>query len=253
MQQPAQRNGQHKNIDQQEVKREEPDRPPQVRFIDILDDDDLELSRQQDDRQSGEQDQRSPTASLRRIKLQQSAQFRRGSGPLENVRQTAKNSVRHEQSDGEEGHQLDHRLEGNRRHHPLVPLGGVEMPGTEEHREQGQRRRNQQGRIQPPREDAGFDLTKQDRQAGRHGLQLQCDVGHDANDRDYRHQSGEQLALAVTRGDEVGNRGNAVGLADAQHLDQDADEQQHQRRTNIDGQEGEPARRRSPDTAVKSP
>ena len=75
-----------------------------MRFIDILDDDDLKLSRQQDDRQPGKQDQRSPAAGLSRIKLQQSAQFRRGSGPLENVRQTAKNSVRHEQPDGKERH-----------------------------------------------------------------------------------------------------------------------------------------------------
>jgi hypothetical protein len=44
-------------------------------------------------------------------------------------------------------------------------------------------------------------------------LELQGDVGHDAHHRDQRDQAGQQGAFAVAAGDEVGDRGDAVGAA----------------------------------------
>ena len=53
-------------------------------------------------------------------------------------------------------------------------------------------------------------ILQQDREAGRDRLQLQRDVGQDADHRDDRDQAAEQRALAVARGDEVGERRDAV-------------------------------------------
>ncbi len=90
--------------------------------------------------------------------------------------------------------------------------------------------------------------------AGVDRLQLQRDVGHDADHRDQRHQPGQQRALAVTAGDEVGDRGDAVGARDADHLAQHQPGQQHrQRRSEVDRQEPDAARGRAADAAEIGP
>ena len=97
-------------------------------------------------------------------------------------------------------------------------------------------------------------VLQDDREAVRDRLQLQRDVGHDADHRDDRDQAAEQLALAVARGDEVGDRGDAVRLADADDLAQHVPPQRrHQRRAEVDRQEADAARRRAPDAAVERP
>jgi len=70
---------------------------------------------------------------------------------------------------------------------------------------------------------------------------LQCNIGHDADHRDNRHQPGQQVTLAIARSDEIGNRGNAMRLADPDHFQDDAGKQQHQGRPEIDGKKGQAA------------
>jgi len=50
-------------------------------------------------------------------------------------------------------------------------------------------------------------VLDQDGEAARDRLELQGDVGKDADDRDDGDDAAEQRALAVARGDEVGERG----------------------------------------------
>ncbi len=53
-------------------------------------------------------------------------------------------------------------------------------------------------------------------------FELQRDVGHRADDRDQRHGRRHRLALAVARADEVGDRGDVVGLGELDHAAQHA-------------------------------
>src|SRR3546814_17200172 len=70
---------------------------------------------------------------------------------------------------------------------------------------------------------------------GRDWLKLQRDIGNDADHRDDGDQRAEAGGLAVARGDEVGDRGDTVGLADADDLaDHEPPHQEYQCRTEVD-------------------
>ena len=90
--------------------------------------------------------------------------------------------------------------------------------------------------------------------AGGHRLELQRDVGNDADHGDQRHQRRQQRALAVAAGDEVGDRGDPIGLGDPDHLANDEPGQKHrQHRPEIDRQEPDAGRRRPADAAEIGP
>jgi hypothetical protein len=253
MQQSAKCQGQDEDVDQQEIQREQPDGPPEVRLIDVLDHDDLELAWQENDGKAGKQDQRSPRPGTARIRLQQARQFGRCGRPLEELGKAAEHAVGDEQADCQEGQQLDHRLEGNRRHHAFVALGRIKMACAEKNRKHRQQCCDDEGGVEQRGVEAIARMIEQHLETGRHRLQLQGYIGNYADHRDHRHQAGQQLALAVARGDEVGNRGDPLRFADPDHLDDDPDEQQHQRRPDVDGQERETAGSRAPDAAVEGP
>ena len=82
-------------------------------------------------------------------------------------------------------------------------------------------------------------VLAQDRlQRGRHRLELERDVGHRADDRDHRHGGGDRLALAVARGDEVGDRGDVLRLGELDHAPQQRRAKpDHQDRADIDREE----------------
>ena len=205
-------------------------------FVDVFNNDNLELPWQKYDRQPGEQDHRRPRSGATGIQLEQSSQFRAVGSTLENIGKTAEHAVGNKQADRHEGNQLDHRLESHRRHHALVTLGRIKMARSEQNGEQRQDGSDKQRRIEPPRQDALVGVREKHPQAGRDRLQLERDIGHNPDHRNHRHQAGKQLTLAVARSNEIGNRRNALGLADTDHLHNDADEQQHQCRTKINGQ-----------------
>ena len=90
--------------------------------------------------------------------------------------------------------------------------------------------------------------------AAGHRLELQRHVGHHADQRDQRDQPGQQPALAVAAGDEVGDRGDAVAPRDADHLAQHRPRQHHrQRRPEVDRQEPDAAAGRAADAAEVGP
>ena len=60
VQQAAEGDGQHEDVDEQKIEREQPDRLLDVPLVDVLDHEHLELSRQDDDRHHREQGQRDP-------------------------------------------------------------------------------------------------------------------------------------------------------------------------------------------------
>ena len=222
-------------------------------LIHVFDHDDLKLAGQENNRQSGEQNQRSPGTGAPGFEFKESAKISFGNSPLEEVTQAAEQAVGHKNADRHEGNQLDHRFKGDGGHHAFVPLGCIKMAGAEQDGKQGEDDGDQEGRIQAQPLPLAAGVIEQDIHTGCHRFQLQGNVRHHANHRDHRHHTGQQLALAVTRGNEIGNRGNPLRLADADHLDDDTDEQQHQRRPEVNGQKGQAAGGRPADAAVERP
>jgi hypothetical protein len=78
VQQAAQRDGQHEQVDQQQVGRKHPGGAAQVALVDVLDHHHLELARQEDHRQHRQQRQREPLRVGKRPRSSRSS--RRSSG-----------------------------------------------------------------------------------------------------------------------------------------------------------------------------
>ena len=170
----------------------------------------------------------------------------------EDVAETVIHAVGHDETDRDEGDQLDYRFERDRRHHALVVLGGVDVAGAEQDAEGGHQQGDVQSEIAPERRRRR--VVENHRDADRHRLQLQRDVRHDADHRDDRDQAAEQRALAIARGGEIGDRGDAVGLGDAQHAaEHEPPQAGHQRRSEIDRQEPDAACGGAADAAVEGP
>ena len=134
------------------------------------------------------------------------------------------------------------------------------MARAEQDGEGGHDQRDIKGRVLKHRSRAEIGrhhdvrIMQEHREARRDRLQLQRNVGHDPDHRDDRHEPAEVIALAVARGDEVGDRGDAVHLADADDLaDQEPAEDEGQRRAEIDGKKADARGRGAPDAPVEGP
>ena len=84
----------------------------------------------------------------------------------------------------------------------------------------------------------GLILAQDNFERGGHRLELQRDIGHRSDDRDQRDGSGDRLALAVARADEVGDRGDVLAFGELDHAAQQRRAQpDHQDRADIDREE----------------
>jgi hypothetical protein len=192
--------------------------------------------------------------------VSQRAQLRLQRDVLEDVAEAVVQAIGDEQADGDESDQLDPGLERDGGHHALVAFGRVEVPGAEDDRERGQDQRDVEADVGRHRHRRAairhddFRVAQQQADGARNGLELQRNVGNDADHGDDRHQPAEQMALAIARGNEIGDRGDAVGLDDADHLEQhEPAERHHQRRPEVDRQEADSRHRGAPDAAVEGP
>ena len=134
------------------------------------------------------------------------------------------------------------------------------MAGAEGDRERGQDQRHPERSVLADRlrtDVGGHDdlwILHQDREAVRHRLQLQRDIGKNPDDRDDGDQAAEQRALAVARGDEIGQRRDAILLGDAQDLAlNDPPQGDHECRADIDRQKTNPVTGRAADATVERP
>ena len=134
------------------------------------------------------------------------------------------------------GHQLDDGFGGDRQHQAVLVFGGVGLPGAEQHREYRHRQRDDQRDIADDRNRGeGLVLAQDGFERRRHRLELQRDVGNRADDRDHRDGGGDRLALAVARGDEIGDRGDVLRFRQLDHAAQQRRaERDHQDRADID-------------------
>ena len=223
-------------------------------LVRVLDHRDLELARQADDRRDREHVHRDPAVVERPGRVDVDP---RRLGPREDHLESAAGK-HHEEPDREQCRELHHRLERNRRDDTMMLLVGIDVPRAEQHREQRHARRHAE--REPDLVDTRETSLAEGAGAGDgldrrgHGLQLQCDVGRNADDRDHRDQDGKAARLAEARGDEVGDRGEALIVADADEPPQDeppADEDQ--RRPEIDREILETIARGRAHRAVEGP
>ncbi len=259
----AERDRQYEDVDREHVDGEQPDRLLQMVFIDVLDHRDLKLARQEHDREHGQDRQPDPARIASRNTLERSEhgrELRFGGRAREHVPEAVVDPEGHERADREEREQLHERLERDCGHHALVMLGGVEVTRPEGNREQRQDKRHpQRGVLQDRhrRHLGGHDdlgILDENREAARDRLQLQRNVGNDPDDRDDGHDAAEERALPIAGGDEVGERGDAVLLRDAQDLaHDDPPEGDHQGRPDVDREEPDAVARGAPHAAVKGP
>ncbi len=161
----------------------------------------------------------------------------------------------HERAGGEKRHQLDDRFGRDREHQSVLMFGGVGLAGAEQNRERRHRQRHHQRDIaddRNPRE--GLVFAQDGFQRRRHRLELQCDVGHRADDRDQGDRRGNRLALAVTGADEIGDRGDVLRFGELDDPAQDRGAaRDHQHRADIDREKIDAAAGRKSDRAVIGP
>ncbi len=190
-----------------------------VRLIGILDDRDVELPGQAEDREQREQGHGHPAGAVDPAG-EQTMQVRIGGDLGGELAEPPEGAPRDESADRQKRDQLDHRFERDGEDHALVVLGRVDVPGAEQDREQGENQRGDQRRVAPERQARGgrrhddVRVLEQNPEAGRERLQLERDVGQGAEHGDHGHGRGHDLALAVARRDEVRDRSNVLGLGD---------------------------------------
>ena len=237
---------QHEQRDQQQVTAEQPARAAQVAGVLAFDHGDMELAWQAQDR--GERDQRLRDEAAGHAL----GPDRRRGLPRAGRDAAAAGQVQHrEHADRDEGQQLHQRLQRHRQHHAAVMLGGVDLAGAEQDREQRQQRRHVQRRIA----QRAFGAARgQHVHAHRHRLELQREIRHRRDHRDRGHQCGQARCAAVARGQEIGDRDDAL-LAGNQHqpLQHAPAEQHQQQRAEVDRQECQALARGGADRAVERP
>ena len=256
MKQPGHGDRQHENIDRQQVERKYPGRLAQMGRVGVFNHRHLELARQAEDGQRREKSERPEIRrACGRPEIDEMRQRRRRRDAVEDVGKAVVEPVGDKSTNQQEGDQLDQRFERDRRHHAVVLLGRIDPTRAENHDEKAHDQRDVERGVGIQRyRSIAFGGAAQNVESRGDGLQLQRDVRNDADHRDCRHQASERLALAVTGGDEVGDRSDVLRLADRQQLAQEGlGKNEHQDRADIDRQETVAGRRGTADAAEKCP
>ena len=213
----------------------------------------MELARQQHDGEERQQRHREEVAAECRL-FEAADRFGGCHHPLDQIA-GRKHPEGDEHAGSKERHQLDDRLGGDRQHQAVLMFGGAGLARAEQHREHRHRHRDRQRHVVDQRDRGNHLILAQNGlQRGRHRFQLQCDVGHRADQRDQRDGGGDRLALAITRRDEIGDRGDVLRLGERDHpAQQRRAERQHHQRADIDRQEIIARAGRRADRAEKRP
>ncbi len=215
------------DVQQQQEGRERPGRRAYAAHIEILGEQHVELTWQQERRGERQEHQRRPRALVDRS-IQCLDRLRMD---LEPGRQAARAIEYVEQgiaADDQQHHQLDQRFESDGDDQAAVFLPWRDMPRAEQHAEQDQRGTEHQ------RDGVRWHLVTQHAQRFGHRPYLQRDVGQRADKGKQRHQQAGRLA-AVTERQQVGQRSQLVFAAQLEdRSQQERAENKSQRRAEID-------------------
>ena len=120
-------------------------------------------------------------------------------------------------------------------------LGGVDVARAEQDGEAEHGERDEQGEVAVRglvSTGARFHMGEDGAERGGDRLELERDVRDRADDRDQRHGRCHGWVLAVARGDEIGDRGDVLGLGEPHHAQQQRPTQADQQdRADVDGEE----------------
>ena len=145
-QQAGDRDRHHEQVDQHEIDREHPARALDLALVVVLDHGDVELPRQQQDR-----DERQQRHRQQRVERRLAGQHRGGRRRIHRLAEQRDRPVEHpegdEDADRQERQQLDDRFGGDRQHQAVLMLGRVDVPGAEQHREHRHRQRDEQRHV----------------------------------------------------------------------------------------------------------
>ena len=205
----------------------------------------LELARQAEDRQKGEQQLRQEAGRQRRVAQCGGAEARdEAVGHLRPGKQTHRN----------EGHELHQRFQRHRQHQAVVMLRGIDLAGAEKDGEHGQKHRQIERRLAQRCQRAAMADAAHHLDAHRTGLELERDVRHGGDQRDHGDQRRQPLGFAVAAADEIGD-GRDVLLVRYLHqpFQQPDAKQEQQDRAEIDRQKSPAGRHRRADGAVERP
>ena len=247
-------NWQHEQAHQQQIGREQPGGHAQLVLAGIFHHGDLELARQADNRDGGQEGERNPACIEHIVGLQDT-----GCIAAEDVGGPVRQCENHEQPDSDEGEELHQGFQRDGGDHTMMALVRVDCPCAEndsEERHPGgdpERHVDTQGVARRAGQVAGIGIDDH-LNAGGHRLELQGDVGRGADHRDQGHQNGKAGTLTITRGNQIGDRGDPVHVSDPDQLaQQEPPAHENQSRAEIDGGEFEPAAHRGADGAVEGP
>src|SRR5690606_17968070 len=154
-----------------------------------------------------------------------------------------------EQEEGDEdayrqkGGELDDGFDGDRQHQPVLMLRRVGVAGAEQDGEKRQQHGDDQRYVADERLETEWRAAVvSDHQAHRAGdrLELERDVGDGSDNGNQRGDAGDGGTLAITRAEEIGDRGDLLGLGELDDaFEQREAEQEDKHRADIDGEEFE--------------
>ena len=156
---------------------------------------------------------------------------------------------------GEKGHQFHDRFGGDCEHQAVLVFGRIGLAGAEQHRKGCHCERDHQRDVADDRNMGKGLVFAQDGPERRRGrLELERDIGDRSDQRDQRHGHRHRLALAVARGDEIGDRGDVLRFRELDHAAQQRRAQSdHQDRADIDREEIDAGAGRKADRAEERP
>ena len=147
---PAIAQSDHEQVDGDQIERKQPARAADLGRAGILDHADVKLPRQQHDRAERQQRHGQEIADRRRVVDR--AHRLRGLHRAFDQFDRREHPEGDEGAGGEEGHQLDDGFGGDRQHQAVLVLGGVGLPGAEQHREHRHRQRHHQRDVADDRD-----------------------------------------------------------------------------------------------------
>ena len=180
--------------------------------MDVLHDRDVELARQAQDGEGGQQ-RHGPPVPPPEVRHHEVNQAGIGGDPLPELARSSHDREGDDYPYHQEGRQLDQRFERHGQDKPSVMLVGVDVADAEQDRENSHGDGHEQHGIRRDQPVACVP-SGQRLEADGDRLQLERQIGHDADDCRHRDESRHRPAFAIAGGQEIGDRDDVFRLGD---------------------------------------
>ncbi len=243
----------HEQVDQHQIDGKQPGGAAHLVLGVVLHHGDVELPRQQHDAHEAQEGDGEPEAAVD-SRGEHALDLGAVGGALDEPADAAEHGEDDEEADRQKGSELDERLGRDGDDEPFLVLGRVDVARAEQDGEGRHEQGDDQGRVGLQVEQLQRRRAEQRRDGEGHGLELQGDVGERAGDGDDRDDGADGLALAVARGQKVGDRGDVLALGQPHDAQQEAPaEDEQEDRAEVDGKEVVARRGGEADAAEERP